>query len=159
MTQPPSASTPYPGYPVQATTELAGFWRRLVAYIIDIIIVGVIAGIIQTVIGLIIQASSTDTTGASFRSSLVVLIIGLIYFGYLWSRNGQTVGYLALGLRLVRTDGSPVTFVFGMGRYMLIYLSFLLCAIPAIISAFMIGLGQQKQAIHDVIVSTQVIRV
>lgn len=159
MSQPPSASTPYPGYPMQAATELAGFWRRLVAYIIDSIIVGVVTGIIQSVIGLIVQASSTDTTGASVRSGLVGLIIGLLYFGYLWSRNGQTLGYMALGLKLVKTDGSPVSFVLGMVRYLLIYLSFLLCAIPAIISAFMIGLGQQKQAIHDVIVGTQVVRV
>ena len=159
MTQPPSASTPYPGYPLQAATELAGFWRRLVAYIIDAIIVGVVAGIIEAILGAIVQASTTDTTATGVRSGLVSLIIGLLYFGYLWSRNGQTVGYMALGLRLVKTDGSPVTFVLGMVRYLLIYLSFLLCAIPAIISAFMIGLGPQKQAIHDMIVGTQVVRV
>jgi uncharacterized RDD family membrane protein YckC len=45
-----------------------------------------------------------------------------------------------------------------MLRYLLIYLSFAICLIPAIISAFMIGLGQRKQGIHDLIVGTLVVR-
>jgi uncharacterized RDD family membrane protein YckC len=139
-------------------TQYGGFWRRLLAYIIDAIIVGVVAGIIEAIIGAIIHASTSDTTGAGARSGLVTLIIGLIYFGWLWSRNGQTVGFMALGMRLVRADGRPVTFALGALRYFLIYLSFLLCLIPAIISAFMIGLGSQKQAIHDAILGTLVIR-
>ncbi|MDQ6880244.1 MAG: hypothetical protein M3082_21575 [Candidatus Dormibacteraeota bacterium] len=41
-------------------------------------------------------------------------------------------------------------------RYFLIGLSFALCLIPAIVGAFMVGLGQRKQAIHDLIVDTLV---
>jgi len=145
MTQPQSAATPY-GYGAQATTQLAGFWRRFVAYVLD------------AIIGAIAHASTGDTTGVSVRGGVVTLILGLLYFGYLWSRSGQTIGYMALGLRLVRVDGQPVTFLFGMIRYLLIYLSFAICLIPAIISAFMIGLGQRKQAIHDLIVGTLVVR-
>lgn len=157
MTEPQSAATPY-GYGAQAATQLAGFWRRFVAYIIDAIVVGVVAGIIGSIIGAIVHASVGDTTGTTARSGLISLIVGLIYFGYLWGRNGQTLGYLALGLRLVRVDGQPVSYGLGAVRYLLIYLSFALCLIPAIISAFMIGLGQRKQAIHDLIVSTLVVR-
>ena len=116
------------------------------------------AGIIGSIIGAIVHASVGDTTGTTARSGLISLIVGLIYFGYLWGRNGQTLGYLALGLRLVRVDGQPVSYGLGAVRYLLIYLSFALCLIPAIISAFMIGLGQRKQAIHDLIVSTLVVR-
>jgi uncharacterized RDD family membrane protein YckC len=97
-------------------------------------------------------------TGVSWRGGLISLILGLLYFGYLWSRNGQTIGYMALGMRLVRADGSPVTFFLGAFRYFLIYLSFAICLIPAIISAFMIGLGARKQAIHDLICGTYVLR-
>jgi uncharacterized RDD family membrane protein YckC len=141
------------------TTQLGGFWRRLVAYIIDGVIVGVAAGIIEAIINAIIRASTSDVSGATVRSGLVTLVLGLIYFGYLWSRNGQTIGYMALGLRLVRADGQPVTFLLGAVRYLLIYLSFAICLIPAIISAFMIGLGERKQAIHDLICGTLVVRV
>lgn len=158
----PPSFTPQPSpaapYQAVAATQLGGFWRRLVAYIIDVIIVGVVAGAIEGVIGAIIRAASNDTTGLGVRTGLVGLIVGLLYFGYLWSRSGQTLGYMALGLRLVRADGAPVSFGLGMLRYLLIYLSFAICLIPAIISAFMIGLGSRKQAIHDLIVGTLVLR-
>jgi len=158
MQQPPYA-TPYgPGYGAQVTSQLGGFWRRLVAYIIDGFIVGVAAGIIDSIINAIIRASTSDVSGATVRGGLVSLVLGLIYFGYLWSRNGQTVGYMALGLRLVRADGQPVSFALGAARYLLIYLSFAICLIPAIISAFMIGLGERKQGIHDLIAGTLVVR-
>jgi uncharacterized RDD family membrane protein YckC len=157
MTEPQSAATPY-GYGAQAATQLAGFWRRFVAYIIDGIVVAVAAGIIGSIIAAIAHVSGTDTTGTSVRSGLITLVLGLIYFGYFWGRNGQTLGYMALGLRLVRADGQPVSYALGAVRYLLIYLSFALCLIPAIVSAFMIGLGQRKQAIHDLIVGTLVVR-
>jgi uncharacterized RDD family membrane protein YckC len=159
MTEPQSAATPFdPGYGAQATTQLAGFWRRFVAYIIDAIIFGIVAGIIELIIAAIVRTSGADTAGVTVRGGLVSLVVGLLYFGYLWSRNGQTIGYMALGLRLVRADGQPVTFVGAMLRYLLIYLSFAICLIPAIISAFMIGLGQRKQGIHDLILGTLVVR-
>lgn len=158
MQQPPYA-TPYgPQYGAQVTTQLGGFWRRLVAYIIDALIVGAAAAIIESIINAIVRASAGDLTGAGVRSGLVTLVIGLVYFGYLWSRNGQTIGYMALGMRLVRADGQPVSFLLGAVRYLLIYLSFAICLIPAIISAFMIGLGARKQAIHDLICGTLVVR-
>jgi len=138
-------------------TNLAGFWRRFVAYIIDVILVGVIAGIVESIIAAIVRAS-TDVTGVSVREGVVGLIVGILYFGYLWSRNGQTLGYMALGVRLIRSSGEPVSFVFAAVRYVLIYLSFALCLIPAIVSAFMIGLSEQKQGIHDAIMGTYVVR-
>jgi len=160
MTQQPSAAAPYgPQYGVQATTQYGGFWRRLGAYIIDAVIVGIATGIIEAIIAAIIRSSGNDFTGFGWRGGLVGLVLGLIYFGYLWSRNGQTIGYMALGMRLVRVDGQPVSFVLGALRYLLIYLSFAICLIPAIVSAFMIGLGARKQAIHDLICGTLVVRV
>jgi len=139
-------------------TNLAGFWRRFVAYIIDVIVVGVIAGIVESIIAAIVRASTSDVTGVSVREGVVGLIVGILYFGYLWSRNGQTLGYMALGVRLIRSSGEPVSFVFAAVRYVLIYLSFALCLIPAIVSAFMIGLSEQKQGIHDAIMGTYVVR-
>ncbi len=160
MTQPPPppASSYGPGYGVQATTALASFWRRFGAYVIDAIILGVIGAVIQAIIGAIAQASTTDTTGVSVRGGLVALVLYLIYFGYLWSRNGQSIGDMALGIRVVRTDGSLLSIGVALARALLVYLSFALCLIPAIISAIMIGAGERKQAIHDVMCGTLVVR-
>jgi uncharacterized RDD family membrane protein YckC len=151
-------ATPYGGgYPPLAAAQLSGFWRRFLAYLIDAILLGVVGGVIQSVIAAIIRASG-DVTGVELRSGLIGLILGLAYFGYLWSRNGQSLGYMVMGIRLVRADGAPVTAGLAVLRYFLIYVSFALCLIPAIVSAFMIGLSQRKQGIHDLINGTLVVR-
>lgn len=155
---PPSASSYAPGYPAQVATELAGFWRRFGAYIIDAVILAVIAGILQAIVNAIARVSTSDTTSISISGGIIALVLYLVYFGYLWSRYGQTVGYLALNMRLVRVDGAPIGLGTSVARAFLVWLSFAICLIPAIISAFMIGLGRQKQAIHDVMVGTIVVR-
>ena len=164
---PPSFGGPPPGQPAYAggpapqayaTTALAGFWHRLVAYIIDGIIVGVVSSIITTLINAGIHATVSDTTGYSTRSGLVSLVIGLIYFGWLWGTRGQTLGYMALGMRVTRTDGSDISVGRALVRYLALWVSAALCAIPLIISAFMIGLGQRKQGIHDLVADTLVVR-
>src|SRR5262249_46579630 len=94
---PPSAPSyiPGPAFGAVAAMDLAGFWRRLVAYIIDAIVVGVISGVITA----ILRVPANDATGLSTRSGLISLVVGVLYFGYLWSRNGQSLGYMALGIR------------------------------------------------------------
>lgn len=151
------STPPYGAPPSYAVTsqELAGFWRRLLALIIDSLLVGVVGG----VIGLLISApTGADTQTTQNVVSSINFILALLYFGILWSQRGQTVGYMALGMRLVRTDGSGIGILRGMARFLLIQLSFGLCLVPAIISAFMVGMGQRKQAIHDLIVDTLVVR-
>jgi uncharacterized RDD family membrane protein YckC len=156
-------SPPPPGYPgaaepqAYATTQLAGFWRRLAAYIIDAIVVGIVTGVIVAVINGIVQ-STVDTQTYSSRSGFVGLIIGLAYFGWLWGTRGQTLGYMALSTRVTRSDGSPITVGRALIRYLALYVSGLLCGIPLIISAFMIALSQRKQGIHDLIADTVVVR-
>jgi uncharacterized RDD family membrane protein YckC len=154
--QPSWAGGPaYPG--AVAAGQLSGFWRRFGAYIIDAIIVGIASSIIQAILNAIVRGSVDNSYYA--RGGLISLVLGLIYFGYMWSQyNGQTLGYMALGVRLVRQDGGPISFGLAAGRYLVIYLSFLIDLIPAIISAFMIAFGSQKKAIQDYICGTLVVR-
>jgi uncharacterized RDD family membrane protein YckC len=163
-TPPPGAPPPPPpGYPGPevpqgyVTTQLAGFWRRFFAYLIDSILVGIVSGVIFGVINGIVRSAS-DTQTLSSGSALIGLVIGLAYFGWLWGTRGQTLGYMVLGIRVTRSDGSPITVGRALIRYLALYLSGALCLIPLIISAFMIGLGQRKQGIHDLIADTVVVR-
>jgi len=139
------------------TGELSGFWRRFFAYLIDGLILGVVVDIINGIIAVATGGSLNDTGGA-IRGGIFILILGILYFGFMWSRSGKTLGYMALGIRLVREDGAPIGFSLAAGRYLLIWLSGALCLIPAIVSAFMIGFGAEKKAIHDHIVRTLVVR-
>lgn len=158
---PPAGPDPQFGYPSpvagqEANLGLAGFWRRLVALIVDSVLLGIVAGIVSALIEA--AANVTGTSGTSSIRGSIEFILGLVYFGWMWSARGQTLGYMLMGLRLTRSDGSRIGVGRALIRYILIELSFGLCLIPAIVSAFMVGFGQRKQAIHDLMVDTVVIR-
>lgn len=147
--------------------ELAGFWRRLVALIIDGVILAIADGIVGWILGAIFGGGyvvsngtvyASANGGAAFLIYVIQAIIFLGYFGYFWSARGQSLGYMALGLRVVRTDGSPLGFGRAVARAVGLAVSFWVWAIPAIISAFTVGLGSKKQALHDMVVDTQVVR-
>lgn len=142
-----------PGGPVpDAAGELAGFWRRLWAWIIDVwlVFVGFVAG------DLVIQAV---TGGNGDDASLVLwIVLYLAYFTYLWGTRGQTLGGILTRTRVVVHGGSPAGYGRALARSVLVALSVLLCAIPAAVSAFMVGLGARKRALHDLVLQTEVVR-
>lgn len=160
-TPPPAGPGPEAAYPppapAQATgQELAGFWRRLVALIVDSVLLGVAATLVSAGIDALTHVTSTGGSGG-IRGT-VEFILGLIYFGWLWSAHGQTLGYMLMGIRLTRSDGGQIGVGRALLRFIAIELSFALCLVPAVVSAFMVGLGERKQAIHDLLMDTVVVR-
>jgi uncharacterized RDD family membrane protein YckC len=144
-----AADGPVPDTPGVAR---AGFWRRLWAWIIDVwlVFVGFVAG--DLVIG-------TITRGHGDDASLVLWIaLYLAYFTYLWGTRGQTLGGILTRTRVVSQDGSPIGYGRALARSLLVALSVLLCLVPAIVSAFTVGLGSRKRALHDLALHTEVVR-
>ncbi|GED30749.1 hypothetical protein BCE02nite_18900 [Brevibacillus centrosporus] len=95
-----------------------------------------------------------ETKGNLFTnlvSILYSLLLPVFWYGY-------TVGKRIVGIRIVKMDGSPV----GIGTMLLrivvgcwlIYTVTL--GIGAIISAIMVGVREDKRAIHDLIAGTYV---
>ena len=134
--------------PAAVTGAKAGFWIRVVAFIIDSIIVGVVNAIIAAIL-------NSSTTG---RSGIQTLL-GVIYFTYFWSSSspwpGQTVGDKLLSLRVIRTDGSDLTIVQALIRYVGLFISFIVIFIGVIWVAF----DPNKQGWHDKIAGTYVVKV
>ena len=133
--------------PAAVTGAKAGFWIRVVAFIIDSIIVGVINAIVAAIL-------SSNTTGRTG----IQTVLGIIYFSYFWSANspwpGQTVGDKLLNLRVTRTDGSDLTIVQAFIRYVGLFISFIVIFIGVIWVAF----DPNKQGWHDKIAGTYVIK-
>ena len=144
--------------------ELAGFWRRLGALVIDFVILWIVDVVVGGILGVIFGAAFTLANGGFYYStgnnwiSLIQFLIFLAYFAAFWSYRGQTLGDMALSVKVVRTDGSQIGFGRGVARALALWLSFAIIIIPAIISAFTVGLGSKKQALHDMAVDTQVVR-
>jgi uncharacterized RDD family membrane protein YckC len=114
----------------------AGFWRRFAALIVDSIIVGIVEGILLAILN--------DAAGAAY--GLSTLISWGYYTYFEGGPRGQTVGKMALGIRVISLDsGGPI----GYGRAFVRQL-------VKIVSAFVILLGylwmlwdREKQTWHD----------
>lgn len=125
---------------IESTMEYAGFWRRFGAYIIDAIILGVITQPFQ-----LISAEAAGYIGG---------IISLVYIIGFWTWRGQTPGKMALGVRIIKTDGSPI----GLGTAILRYIGYIVSAIILLIGYFMIAWDSKKQGLHDKIAGTYVVK-
>ena len=132
---------------VAVTTNKAGFWIRVFAYLMDAIGVGIVSNIVASILG-------GGTTGGTANG--LSFVFGLAYFSYFWSQQGggQTLGMRVLNLKVVRTDGSALTLTQALIRYLGLFVSFLCLAIGVIWVAF----DADKQGWHDKIAGTYVIR-
>jgi uncharacterized RDD family membrane protein YckC len=129
------------------TGAKAGFWIRVLAFIID----SVILYVVNLIVGLVLNPSTTGRSG-------IQTLLGIIYFTYFWSASsmwpGQTVGDKLLNLRVIKTDGTDLTIVQAFIRYVGLFVSFLVIFIGVIWVAF----DPNKQGWHDKIAGTYVVK-
>jgi uncharacterized RDD family membrane protein YckC len=92
--------------------------------------------------------------GAMAISMLVGVVIGASYEGFFVSRVGATPGKMALGLKVIRPNGGPVTLGRAIGRYFAKWLSSMALCIGYII----VGFDAEKRGMHDMIVDTRVVK-
>ncbi|MGW8557251.1 RDD family protein [Streptomyces tubercidicus] len=103
----PYAGDPYGGQygvadPLAGMPPLANRGRRLLARIIDAIIVGVPVWVIMTLIVGGVDFFSTDGEQAGRQSTVsgVTMLVYLVYEGLMISNRGQTVGKMAMKIRV-----------------------------------------------------------
>ena len=158
-TPPPYAPQGAPGYAMPvATVAYAGFWRRFLALLIDGIILGVVGGILASVLGLGSGSSGDGSVSFNFGTggTLLNFVLGLIYFTLMIALvNGKTIGGMVLGIRVVPADGGARV---GIGKA-------LIRAVVAYVSGLVIVLGylwmlwdRNKQTWHDKAAGTYVVK-
>jgi uncharacterized RDD family membrane protein YckC len=150
--QPPGGYPP-PGYPPAGyppayggPPRYAGFWIRLVAYILDMLILIVLTiALAITIIGI-----------------LLWIPLWLGYMPWMWWKKGATFGQQAMGLRVVRAiDGGPIDGSTAVVRALVMWAEnflgglFFIGYVGYIWAAF----DPQKQAWHDKAANTVVIHV
>ncbi len=140
--------------PGSAVTGYGGFWIRVVAYIIDAIVLSVASGIVGALLGVNIFVS--DWSNYDPTANLISLVISWLYFALLESsERGATVGKMAVGLRVVTSDGRRLSFLNATGRYFAKFISAIILGIGFIMVAF----TDKKRGLHDMIAGTLVIKV
>ncbi len=167
----PNAGAPAGAPPIAGSVRYAGFWIRFLARFIDGMILGVANLIIRiplfAVLGLGMgfgRGFSRFGSGGFFApaaiglfgvSTLISIVLAAAYEVYFVSTRGATPGKMALGLKIVRVDGSPVPTDLALGRYFAQWLSGAILMIGYI----MAGFDDEKRALHDRICQTRVIHV
>jgi len=140
-----------------------GFWVRFVASIIDGIVIYIIHSISALVFFGTMFPMPQDPEGMQLEYffsgqymgySIFSLLLDVVYYAGMQSSSKQaTIGKMAFDLKVVRTDGSRITFLRGVGRYFSKIISAIILMIGYIMAAF----DSRKQALHDKIADTMVI--
>jgi uncharacterized RDD family membrane protein YckC len=144
----------------------AGFWIRFVAYVIDLIILGFVQAIIMIPLAMLgfgsafsLSQGNIPNFGAIMAAySVIILVsvaISITYEVYFISKKGATLGKMALGLKVLRSENRPISVGLAVGRY----LSKIISGMIFYVGFMMAGWDEQKRALHDRICDTRVIYV
>jgi len=136
---PPHASTPPPHAPtpppITAALPRAGFWIRMAALLLDALLVGFLMGVLHV-----------------YHLELPVLAA---YGAMMWKLRGSTIGGIVFDLRVVRSDGREIGWETAIVRALACFLSLAVAGL----GFFWIAFDDHKEAWHDKIAGTAVVRV
>ena len=144
------------GVPARSSERYVGFWMRLGAYMLDYFI--------KLPVQILVQVATTflplafpDRAMVGLASTGLVFLFSIGFeLGYdifFTGRFAATPGKMVCGLRVVRADGSKVTYGRATGRVFGKWLSSLTLCIGYI----MVGFDEQKRALHDHLADTRVV--
>ena len=112
-----------------------GFWQRVVATLLDSVLVGTVVAFI-------------------FGEPEWFLPLWVAYHIAMWTWKGTTIGGVVLSLKIVRADGSRVNFGVALVRSLASFFS----AAVLFLGFFWAGWSREKQAWHDRIAGTIVVK-
>lgn len=150
-----------------STVRYAGFWRRVVASLLDalvlMIVMGVVGGLLGGIVVRMVVHSSDKAAGgpppALFGAIGLLYVAAFVgwwlYHALMESSGSQaTVGKLALGIKVTDLDGQRIGFGRATGRFF-----------GKIISSFILNIGYlmaaftaRKQGLHDIMADCLVVR-
>lgn len=131
-----------------AGQDYGGFWARFLAYLVDSVIFFTLLFVLAAV--------------GAFLGPLGILLIGaaclvgpILYWGVMQASARQaTFGKSLLGMKVTDADGQRMSLVRSLARELAKYVS----AIPLMLGFILAAFTGRKQALHDMIASTVVMR-
>ncbi len=144
----------------------AGFWARAAARIIDVVLIIATFNLVYLVDRLGANAGLWAGSGlwegetgsglsvANALRALFFLAFPIFYYVYLTGCYGQTFGKMALGIKVVNEDGTPLDY----GKAFLRWLGYFLCDLTLNIGYLWAAFDARKQGLHDKVCRTLVIR-
>lgn len=133
----------------------AGFWIRVVAYIIDYFVISIVSWILMAAFGISsFMMNPNDINVSLFVGVYVVMIvIWVAYYVVMETSSTQgTLGKMAVGIKVGKANGDRLTVLNAIGRFF----SKILSSLILCIGYMMAGWDPRKQALHDKIADTYV---
>lgn len=132
----PAATPAGPAAAIDATTlPRAGFWIRMLALFIDVVLLGIVFGVLH--------------------SNDAFLLALAAYGAIMWKLKGTTIGGILCNLKVVRVDGGELDWSTAIVRALSCFLSLIAAGLGFLWIVFNDG----RQAWHDKIAGTAVVRV
>ncbi|MGE8279964.1 MAG: RDD family protein [Stenotrophomonas sp.] len=149
----------------------AGLWRRFAASIIDSFVTGMLSYVLLIPLMLVMGVSMASLSSGSDVASAGVMVtfytlnyaisilVPALYFGWMYSTsNMASLGKMAVGIKVVRSNGDGLTFWRGFLRYIALMLFTLVtCGLGVLIAGLMVAFTERKQGVHDMICDTLVV--
>ncbi len=153
----------------------AGLWKRFAASVIDSVVTTILSYALIIPLMLLsvgsmgaMGAMGADgdnplAAGASVAMMLLIypilFTVPSIYFGWMHSSSMQaSLGKMAIGIKVVRGDGTRVSFWRAFLRSLFyVVFSAVTCGLGVLVSGLMAALTERKQALHDMVCDTLVV--
>ncbi len=154
--QPVATTAPQP--PQAPALQYRSVGIRFIAILIDGIIIGIISGIITAPLNVPMVTLSNFTngnfqnvsvapSGVASAGGLISVIIIFLYFTLLQGAYGQTVGKMAVKIKVVKEDGTKISYVDAFVRTLLLYVDFI--PVLFLLGAILIWTSDKKQRLGD----------
>ena len=170
---PAQLKAPPEDHPADLPWQLAGWWSRVGAQLLDLLIVWVPFGILLTVLALSADGADNGSGGetvllvCTIVATLFALATHFFYAPLLMKRrgrhNGQTWGKQVCGIRVIRADGRRMRFSDAAMR-MIVFKSFggivastFVPLFPWILNYLWPTWDEQHRALHDFAADTRVV--
>lgn len=158
-----ASAVPYTATVPVVATGYGGFWIRVVALLIDSIIlrvvvapIGMIFGALGFAGGMIHGLPHAGMALVGGGVTFILLLFGSwLYEAFMESSSYQaTVGKMIFGMKVTDLNGNRISFERATGRHFAKWLSGMILGIGYI----MVGFTERKQGLHDLLAGTLVLR-
>ncbi|MBD9702219.1 RDD family protein [Streptomyces caniscabiei] len=159
----PYGGGPYPNDPLSGMPPLADGWKRVLARIIDMILVTIVVGLLAWAFRISQYTVDSDDFefGKSFAQEALAAVLYIAYDTYFSVRNGQTLGKRLLKLRVANlNDGSTPSVQTALIRAAVLWIPFAFCCAciwTAIAGGWSFFDKPYKQGLHDKAAKTVVV--
>jgi uncharacterized RDD family membrane protein YckC len=132
----------------------AGFWIRAVALLIDVLVCSLVRLSLDVVANRLWRPEIDGPPFFQAMLGLFTLLFSALYTSVLHALDGQTLGKLAVGARVVGMDGRRLPFSAALLRWLALGLSLGTLGLGFV----MAGLRRDKRALHDLVAGSRVER-